>query len=121
MPFDLSMGELLVLLVVAILLFGGRLPEVARTIGQTIASFKRGMNAEMSRLDLDLRGHDATPYRPARHLDPARKPPEDPEDENCESGAGGAQEGGAPDDGGDAVKQGEAPKPDEEAGRPADD
>jgi len=70
MPFNLSMGELLVLLVVSILLFGGRLPQVARTIGQTIASFKRGMNAEMGRLDLELRGQDVPPYNPAAHLRP---------------------------------------------------
>jgi sec-independent protein translocase protein TatA len=97
MPFNLSMGELLVLLVVSILLFGGRLPEVARTIGQTISSFKRGMSAEMSRLDLDLRGdlrgRDVPPYRPAPHLNPTREPPEDPADENCEAGGAGETAG----------------------------
>ena len=41
MPFDLSMGEILVVLVVALLVFGGRLPDAARKIGSAISEFKR--------------------------------------------------------------------------------
>jgi sec-independent protein translocase protein TatA len=50
-PFNLSTGELLVLLVVAVVVFGGRLPQVARRIGNTISDFKRGMRDEMRRMD----------------------------------------------------------------------
>jgi len=50
-PFNLSTGELLVLMVVAVVVFGGRLPQVARKIGSTISEFKRGMKEEMRRMD----------------------------------------------------------------------
>jgi len=39
--FDVGMGELLLILIVGLLLFGGRLPEVARTLGRTLGDFKR--------------------------------------------------------------------------------
>jgi len=35
--------ELIVILVVAILIFGRRLPEIARSMGQSIFEFKRGI------------------------------------------------------------------------------
>ena len=79
MPFNLSVGEILVLLVVAIILFGGRLPQVARQIGLTIGNFKRGMSAEMGRLDRDLRtdldvDRDIL-YTPAERIEPAGPAP----------------------------------------------
>jgi sec-independent protein translocase protein TatA len=40
--FDIGSGELLLIAVVALLLFGGRLPDVARNLGRTVADFKRG-------------------------------------------------------------------------------
>ena len=51
MPFNLSTGELLVLLVVAILVFGGRLPEVARKVARGVGDFRRGMNEELRRIE----------------------------------------------------------------------
>ncbi|HET6204034.1 MAG TPA: twin-arginine translocase TatA/TatE family subunit [Planctomycetota bacterium] len=35
--------ELLIILVVALLLFGGRLPDVGRNLGKSLAQFKRGL------------------------------------------------------------------------------
>lgn len=38
-----SGGEWLIIGLVALLLFGRRLPEVARSLGQSVVSFKRGL------------------------------------------------------------------------------
>ena len=40
--FDIGTGELLVILVLALLMFGGRLPEVARNLGKSVGELKRG-------------------------------------------------------------------------------
>jgi sec-independent protein translocase protein TatA len=43
MPFNLGIGEIMVVLVVALLVFGGRLPEVGRSLGRSIVEFKQGL------------------------------------------------------------------------------
>jgi sec-independent protein translocase protein TatA len=45
--------ELMVILVVAILLFGRRLPEIARGMGKSITEFKKGLNEAKSEIDKD--------------------------------------------------------------------
>jgi len=40
---DIGPGEMLLLGIVALLLFGSKLPEVGRTIGKGLGEFKRGM------------------------------------------------------------------------------
>lgn len=42
--FGLSPAHLLIFGVVAILLFGNRLPSVARSLGRSLVEFKKGMN-----------------------------------------------------------------------------
>ncbi|MHC4956681.1 MAG: Sec-independent protein translocase subunit TatA/TatB [Planctomycetota bacterium] len=85
MPFNLGFGELFVLAIVAILVFGGRLPEVARKVGRGISEFKSGMSGHLNeiRSDLDVRADlDA-----AVEDTSADTPPDDweppPQDENC--------------------------------------
>jgi sec-independent protein translocase protein TatA len=42
---NVGMGELVVILLIVLLLFGAkRLPEIAKGIGRSIKSFKEGMN-----------------------------------------------------------------------------
>lgn len=41
---NIGWTEMIVLLVIALLLFGRRLPEVGRSLGKGIVEFKRGLN-----------------------------------------------------------------------------
>jgi sec-independent protein translocase protein TatA len=41
--FNLGGGEILVIGLIALLLFGTRLPKVARSLGQSVNEFKQGM------------------------------------------------------------------------------
>jgi len=47
----LGMGEVVVLLAIGLLLFGNRLPEMARSIGKSLKEFQRGVHG----LEDDLR------------------------------------------------------------------
>ena len=50
--FGLGFQELMVVGVVAVLLFGKRLPEVARSLGASYNEFRRGLNEIQSQIDL---------------------------------------------------------------------
>ena len=41
--FNIGNSELLIILVIALVLFGSRLPDVARSLGKSVNSFKRGL------------------------------------------------------------------------------
>lgn len=42
---NLGMGELLIIMVVVLILFGGKkIPEVAKNLGKGISEFKKGLN-----------------------------------------------------------------------------
>jgi sec-independent protein translocase protein TatA len=42
--FGIGTGELIVIGIIAVILFGGRLPSVARSLGKSIIEFKKGMS-----------------------------------------------------------------------------
>lgn len=42
--FGIGTGELLIIGIIAVILFGGRLPSVARSLGKSIVEFKKGMS-----------------------------------------------------------------------------
>ncbi|MCO5172271.1 MAG: twin-arginine translocase TatA/TatE family subunit [Planctomycetes bacterium] len=60
----LGTWELLIILIIALLIFGRRLPEVMRGLGRSVTEFKRGMN--------DITDVDAPPP-PGKPADPAKK------------------------------------------------
>ena len=58
--FGLGMQEILLLLVIALLLFGTkRLPEAGRSLGTAIREFKKAMNGEEDKKDTNAPGGEA--------------------------------------------------------------
>ena len=49
-----GVGEILVIAVVAVILFGGRLPEVARSLGGSYQQFRKGLSDIQSSIKKDL-------------------------------------------------------------------
>ena len=56
--------ELIVLGIVAVLLFGSRLPQVARSLGQSYREFRRGLDELRSNFDVDAPVDYDTPRLP---------------------------------------------------------
>ena len=61
MPLNLGAGELLVLFMVALLVFGGRLPEVARTAGKVFSDLRRGISDEMRKVEASVDAEETPP------------------------------------------------------------
>ena len=60
--FGLGTGELLIVGVVVLLLFGSRLPSVMRSLGKGVVEFKKGVNGiedEVSQVGSDARDDHA--------------------------------------------------------------
>lgn len=93
--FGLNQFELLIVGIVAVLLFGNRLPSVARSMGKSLTEFKRGMQG----LDNEVR--DAFYSEPNervsydRHAAPSSPAFEPPATESAADGAEPATAGSA--------------------------
>lgn len=80
--FDLSSGEILLILFVAFIVLGPkRIPEVARTVGKAMnemkrasAGFKNEINKEVERLDRETRLSDYLSEKNLTNIDQYQKP-----------------------------------------------
>jgi sec-independent protein translocase protein TatA len=65
---NLGMPEMIMVMVVAVLLFGKRLPEVGRSLGKGIIEFKKGLRGIEDELDLTATSSPATRTRRSEEL-----------------------------------------------------
>jgi sec-independent protein translocase protein TatA len=70
--FGLGMQELVVIGIVAVILFGKRLPEVAKSLGKSYSEFRRGLADIQSQMDLsDIYSTRSTPSSYSSESTPA--------------------------------------------------
>jgi sec-independent protein translocase protein TatA len=71
--------ELAVVLMIGLLIFGKRLPEVGRGLGRSISEFKRGMS-EAGNAVTELPDQNSSAVRPAANQLPAATPAASPQE-----------------------------------------
>ncbi len=54
LPFGIGVTEMILLAIVAVMLFGGRLPEVAKQLGESYVQFRRGLDDIKSSINTDI-------------------------------------------------------------------
>jgi sec-independent protein translocase protein TatA len=68
----IGMPELIVILVIALIIFGPRkLPELGRSLGKSIAEFKRASNDLKNTLEEEIRVEEGKSASAARQVPPA--------------------------------------------------
>jgi len=70
--FSLGAQEMIILLIIGVLLFGRKLPEVGRYLGKGIIEFKKGIKG----LEDDLDTSSSTPHHQAPALMEQPRPPQ---------------------------------------------
>jgi sec-independent protein translocase protein TatA len=66
--------EMVIIGVIAILLFGNRLPEVAKSIGKGFNEFKKGMHGIEDEVNTASRPSTSTYSRPSRSIEDREEP-----------------------------------------------
>ncbi len=65
--------DILIVGVIALLLFGNRLPDLARSMGRTIVEFKKGLKETRSEVDKATKDEpDNSAYRPPAQIPPSQ-------------------------------------------------
>ena len=74
--FNLGPMEMIIVMGIAVLLFGKRLPEVGRSLGKGIVEFKKGLNGVADELDISGTGRSSSSYGSSWRSDerPAAEP-----------------------------------------------
>jgi sec-independent protein translocase protein TatA len=73
---SIGMPELLIILTLALIIFGPRkLPELGRSLGKSLGEFKRASNELRNTLDEEIRIEEERSTRPARPAAPAEPAP----------------------------------------------
>jgi len=58
LAWSVGWPEMLVILVIALIIFGKRLPEVARSLGKSLTEFKKGMNETKDEIEKKISDKD---------------------------------------------------------------
>ena len=73
---SIGMPELLIILTLALIIFGPRkLPEFGRSLGKSLGEFKRASNELRNTLDEEIRIEEERSTRPVRPVTPAEPAP----------------------------------------------
>ncbi|MCA9177867.1 MAG: twin-arginine translocase TatA/TatE family subunit [Planctomycetales bacterium] len=61
--FGMGMYEMMIIGVIAIVLFGSKLPEVARSVGASYHEFRKGLTDIQSQVSASYHGYDTPSYK----------------------------------------------------------
>ena len=68
---QIGMPEMIIFGIIAVLLFGSRLPSVARSLGKSIVEFKKGMNDLQSEVKSSVYSEPTARVGYSEHSEPA--------------------------------------------------